>query len=394
MLPLLLMRLGIFPSLSPAKQKTNGYPNAKPAHCISWEPNSSQVVRIGDYWLVRITENERESYSGTVHNFSTCQQRYAVPFFTVHNCAMGHPWRRDARDPKQFNVACDLAINGDLKDSGFSLPAGGLFPDKAQHGKSAEWIFARLPQPKPGKDKTGSGGQGTPQAGKGKPDPAGEVRDAPTGADTDGTPAPTEGEWKQKTAEALQAAKMQGSLSGGFARKIEDALGKRIDVRSLLLRFMTERTKSDYSWSQPNTRYLSQGLYLPALNSVDMGEVAIMVDTSGSVDSQSLAYARAIVEDVISECSPAAVSVWYSDAKVCKVDRFERGESLTWEPAGGGGTDFRPALKAIEEEGTAVCVLCITDLWGTFPDSCDLPVLWLATTDKVAPFGETIPLPQ
>ena len=188
---------------------------------------------------------------------------------------------------------------------------------------------------------------------------------------------------------------MQGSLSGGFARKIEDALGKRIDVRSLLLRFMTERTKADYSWSQPNTRYLSQGLYLPALNSVDMGEVAIMVDTSGSVDSQSLAYARAIVEDVISECSPAAVTVWYSDAKVCKVDRFERGESLTWEPAGGGGTDFRPALKAIEEEGTAVCVLCITDLYGSFPDSCDLPVLWLATTDKTqAPFGETIPLPQ
>ena len=294
----------------------------------------------------------------------------------ILHCAMGHPWRRDGREGKRFNVAADLAINPDCG----TLPKGALVPDASQLGKSAEWIYARLPESKPG---------------KGKPDPAGEVRDAPTGPDTDGTPAPTEGEWKQKTAEALQAAKMQGSLSGGFARKIEDALGKRIDVRSLLLRFMTERTKADYAWSQPNTRYLSQGLYLPALNSVDMGEVAIMVDTSGSVDSQSLAYARAIVEDVISECSPAAVTVWYSDAKVCKVDRFERGESLTWEPAGGGGTDFRPALKAIEEEGTAVCVLCITDLYGSFPDSCDLPVLWLATTDKTqAPFGETIPLPQ
>ena len=119
-----------------------------------------------------------------------------------------------------------------------------------------------------------------------------------------------------------------------------------------------------------------------------------MVDTSGSVDAASLAYARAIVEDVISECAPAAVTVWYSDAKVCKVDRFEQGESLVWEPAGGGGTDFRPALKAIEDEGTAVAVLCITDLYGSFPDGCALPVLWLATTDKIAPFGETVPLPQ
>jgi predicted metal-dependent peptidase len=157
---------------------------------------------------------------------------------------------------------------------------------------------------------------------------------------------------------------------------------------------MTERVKADYSWNQPNNRYIASGLYLPALHSISMGEVAIMVDTSGSVDAASLAYARRIVEDVISEVSPAAVTVWYSDAKVCKVDRFEQGEPLDWQPAGGGGTDFRPVLKAIEDEGTAVCVLCITDLYGSFPDGCELPVMWLATTDVVAPFGETIPLPQ
>ena len=311
----------------------------------------------------------------------------------VGHCMLGHIFRRDGRDLKHYNVACDIALNPMLKDAGFTLPKGALLPAMfgLPEGKSAEWYYARLPfggpndPNQPGKDKGGNG--------KGKP-AAGEVRDAPTGPDADGEPAPSEGEWKQRTAEALQAAKMQGSLPAGLSRMVEAALDKRIDVRSLLLRFMTERTKADYSWSTPNTRYLSQGLYLPALNSVDMGEVAIMVDTSGSVDAQSLAYARAIVEDVISECAPSAVSVYYSDAAVCKVDRFERGEPLTWEPAGGGGTDFRPALTAIETEGTAVCVLCITDLYGSFPDGCELPVLWLATTDKVAPFGETIPLPQ
>lgn len=300
----------------------------------------------------------------------------------VMHCAMGHTFRRDGRDAKQWNIACDYAINGDLKKSGFSLPKDGLFPDAQQDGKSAEYIFARLPEPKP-------------EDGKGKPDPAGEVRDAPAGQDADGNPAPTEGEWKQRTAEALQAAKMQGTLSAGLSRMVESALDKRVDVRSLLLRFMVERTRADFNWSRPSTRYLGLGLYLPALESISMGEVAIMVDTSGSVDAQSLAYARAIVEDVISEASPVRVSVWYSDAKVCHVSRFEQGEPLVWEPKGGGGTDFRPVLKAIEDEGTAVAVLCITDLYGTFPpDGCILPVLWLATTDQVAPFGETIPLPQ
>lgn len=294
----------------------------------------------------------------------------------VLHVAMGHPWRRDGREHRRFNVACDLAINPDCG----ALPKGSLVPDASQLGKSAEWIYARLPE--------------SPKGKGGTPDPAGEVRDAPTGQDEDGTPAPTEGEWKQRTAEALQAAKMQGALSAGLARMVESALDKRIDVRSLLLRFMTERTRADYSWAQPNPRYIAHGLYLPALHSVAMGEVAIMVDTSGSVDAASLAYARAIVEDVISECSPVRVSVWYADAKVCHIARFEQGEPLVWEPKGGGGTNFCPALKAIEDEGTAVAVLCISDLCGTFPAGCDLPCLWLATTDLIAPFGETIPLPQ
>lgn len=297
---------------------------------------------------------------------------------------------------KQFIVAaglvvhnCDLAINPDCG----TLPKGALVPDASQLGKSAEWIYARLPESP--KDKGGSGGNGTPQSGKGKPDPAGEVRDAPTGQDEDGHPAPTEGEWKQKTAEALQAAKMAGSLPSGLARMVEAALDKRIDVRSLLLRFMVERTRADFNWNMPSRRYAHLGLYLPALESIAMGEVAIMIDTSGSVDAASLSYARAIVEDVISECSPIRVSVWYSDAKVCHVSRFEQGEPLVWEPKGGGGTDFRPVLKAIEDEGTAVAVLCITDLYGALPDTApSMPTLWLCTTDQVCPFGETIPLPQ
>ena len=118
-----------------------------------------------------------------------------------------------------------------------------------------------------------------------------------------------------------------------------------------------------------------------------------MVDTSGSVDAVSLQYARAIVESVIEECSPSAVTVYYFDSKVASVDRFGRGESLTWKPQGGGGTDFCPALDAIDKDGNAVCIVCITDLDGTLPDTPPaMPVIWLCTTDNVAPFGETVPL--
>lgn len=304
----------------------------------------------------------------------------------VMHCAMGHMFRRDGRDPKQWNVAADYAINGDLKSSGFSLPKDGLFPDATQLGKSAEWIYARLPQPIPGQDQNGQG------SGTGKPDAAGEVRDAPTGTDADGNPAPTEGEWKQKTAEALQAAKMQGSLSAGLSRMVEAALDKRIDLKSLLLRFFTERTRADFSWSQPNRRYLGLEMYLPALESVRMGEVAILCDTSGSVTGPALQRARGFLEECLDEVQPAGVTLYMVDTKIHSVHRMEPGDPLTWEPKGFGGTCFASFFEEIEcSENPPVCIIGISDLAASFGNAPSAPVLWLTDTQGgTAPFGEVI----
>jgi len=309
----------------------------------------------------------------------------------VFHCAMGHPWRREARDMKNWNIACDYSINSELKDSGFTLPAGSLFP--SEPGKSAEWHYARVQQQpdNPQGNGTGQGPGSSPQAGKGTPDPLGEVRDAPTSADADGDPAPTEQEWKQKAAQAMNAAKMCGKLPGGLARTVKDSLKAKIDVRSLLMRFFSDRCNSDYSWSRPNSRYVASGLYLPALESRELGEIAIGIDTSGSVSAESLSYARSILESIIEELSPLAVNVYYFDSKVSSVDRFDRGDTLTWKPTGFGGTDFRPVLSEIEREGSAVCAVIITDLEGPFPETCNLPVIWLSTeAGNSAPFGEVV----
>lgn len=124
-----------------------------------------------------------------------------------------------------------------------------------------------------------------------------------------------------------------------------------------------------------------------------------MVDTSGSIDNVALAKARGIVQEVLDECNPAGVTLYFADAAVCNVERLERGDLLTWEPKGGGGTDFRPALAAIEQdENQPVCCICITDLEGTFPTvEPEVPVMWLATKERdwfnrplIAPFGEQV----
>jgi predicted metal-dependent peptidase len=318
----------------------------------------------------------------------------AVVGHEVMHCACGHPWRRAGRSMPTWNIACDKAINEELVKAGFTLPDGALYPSGDESGKSAEWIFARMRQ----EDKPGQG-QGQPQPGQGEPggpadepDPLGEVRDAPTGPDAQGEPAPSEQMWKERAASALTHAKLAGKVPGGMERVVKQALRPRVDVRSLLLRFFTDRAASDYSWTRPNTRYLSQGLYLPSLESRSLGEVAIMVDTSGSIDDTALGTARAILESVIEECNPSAVTLYFADAEVKHVERIEAGAPITWTPKGGGGTDFRPALEAIEIDGGPVCIVCITDLEGTFPDAAPaIPVLWLSTSERItAPFGETV----
>jgi len=353
----------------------------------------SLKVKADDTCKTAWTNGRELGYSPAFIETLTHSQVTALLKHEVMHCACGHPWRRDNRDMKDWNIACDKAINKEITESGFTLPPDALYPVGDEVGKSAEWIYARVKQ-----DESNGQGQSkgnSPQAGKGQgnPDSLGEVRDAPIGPDDDGEPAPTEQDWKQKAAQAMNAAKMAGKLPGGIARDIEAALKPRVDIRSLLLRFFSDRANSDYSWSRPNVRYIAQGLYLPALESKALGEVAIMIDTSGSVNAVSLQYARAILESIIEETSPSAVTVYYFDSKVQSVDRFDRGDTLTWKPQGGGGTSFIPALEAIEQEGNAVCAVCITDLQGTFPDTApSLPVIWLSTTDDVAPFGETVPI--
>ena len=56
---------------------------------------------------------------------------------------MFHTTRRQKRDPKKWNMACDYAINPILLDSDFLLPEGGLV-DREYKDMNAEQI-GRLP---------------------------------------------------------------------------------------------------------------------------------------------------------------------------------------------------------------------------------------------------------
>lgn len=372
----------------------------------------------------------------------THPQVVAIQAHEVMHCASGHPWRRDGRDNDRWNKACDRAINPIIRDAGFKLPEGVLYELDATHvGKSAEWIYGRLPEPPEddgGKGEPQKGGQPSPggAAGKGGDeaddeqeapggagdedgegdqegegqggggegpgdgtgseddtpgDELGEVRDSPADADEQ---AASEEDWQQAVAQAANAAKGRGSLPGALDRFAEMAAQPKVDWRSALRRFVQASAKADYSWRRPNKRYVARGLYLPSLMSEAMGKMVIAVDTSGSIDAVLLGQFGREIQAIVDEMQPEQVIVMYADARVAKVEVFERDEPfvLATKGIGGGGTAFGPVFDAVEQlDEPPACLVYLTDLDGSFPVRIpEVPTLWAATTKRTAPFGETV----
>jgi predicted metal-dependent peptidase len=272
-----------------------------------------------------------------VKGLSRSVLRSGIAHETLH-CAALHHTRREGRDLRRWNIACDHAINPLLAQAGFELPEGALL-DPAYAGMSAEEIYARLPEDagKYGNDPDsddpgGMGGVKDPPPGgdPGQPNPSGQPGTrAPSAADL----TRQEEDWAIATAQAEATAKAMGIAAGDAARAIREQMAPRVDWRDVLRRYLSAAAKSDYAWTPPNRRYIARGLYLPSLRSETLGPVVVAVDTSGSIDDATLAAFSAEITAILDEAAPEAVHVVYCDAEVRATERFEPGDAIDL-PAG------------------------------------------------------------
>jgi len=356
----------------------------------------------------------------------------------VMHIANGHCWRRGGRDMSDWNVAADYAINGILVAAGLKLPQGCLVDQRMT--QSAEEIYKRVHQPKPntsqqqgagtssqgsgessnkpapsnqgtdtepatpsthGEPQNRTGGTSQPNASQGDPgakgpdsppDPGkcGAVEDAPD--DCEG--GADEAEWKVAVAQAAMAAKSQGLLPAGLARLVDELINPRVPWTTVLRDFIERSARNDYNWTRPNRRYLQAGFVLPSLISEELPAVVIAIDTSGSIGVSELNLFAAEVSAVLASFDTTIHLVW-CDAAVAGTQELTRADlPLKLTPKGGGGTDFRPVFKWVEQQGlTPACLIYLTDMYGTFPDKePGYPTLWVRTTDRPAPFGEVVDL--
>ena len=375
-------------------------------------------------------------------------------------CALKHHTRRGEREPARWQCASQLVTHGLLRDAGFKLPPDA----EAWDGISVEQAYDRLPEPQDddggGNDSppatAGEGGSNTPDPKSGgdhdddtdghgpaqgddpqsedspgeghdddprdedapgeggetgvpsfDPSGTGEVMDAAARdcADASTGDAPMvvndeEQAWDEAMHQALNLAKAQGKAPGAVEETIRDAHTSTLDWRTLLRRYMTDAARSDYSWSLPNRRFIDSGLYLPSIRSEGIDTVAVIIDTSGSVDAQALAAFWTEVREIATELQPESVIVLQVDAALQDAAEYAPGD-LPEEIAikGRGGTDFRPGFAWLEEQGTtpSLC-LYFTDMdCDRYPETePSHPILWIdwsasaGSSREPPPWGEHI----
>ena len=354
----------------------------------------------------------------------------------VFACALKHHTRRGGRDPERWQRASQLVTHGELRRAGFVLPAEA----EAWEDLSVEDAYERLGEEsggeagdggasepsgppgsgdegKPGGDASASGQDG-PAGDGGSPappshDPAGtgevmdaaargarEEEDGASCADASFDAAAEEQAWDEAVHQAVNLAQAQGSRPGRIEETLRGAHRSRLDWRTVLRQYLVSATRDDYRWSVPNRRFLDAGLYLPSMHCEGIATLAVLIDTSGSLDSGTLATFWAEVRAVAEELRPHTLAVVQVDTRVQEAAVYHADdlpETLT--ARGRGGTDFRPGFAWLAREGiTPQCCLYLTDMeCDRYPEAPPpYPVLWCswgpAPPAVPQPWGERLDL--
>jgi len=339
-----------------------------------------------------------------------------IKTFLMHECLhimMLHASRRRNRPHVKWNMACDYAINALLVQSkqDFGMKPGEFLYGKEFEGMSAEDIYAKIPDPPEREGGNGDGeceGQdktGKSNAGHGHTNAGGctctilDPRNPDGSKMTESQIKELESQVKIAVAQSEAIAKQCGRDPLGVKRILKAIEAPVVDWRTLLANLATEIAHDDYTWTKANRRYVYSGAFLPSLENREVGHIAFVIDTSGSVSDKEVSKAAAAAEDMFNIINPSRIEVMYVDYSLHGIQNLDASDlPFKLEIKGGGGTSFRPAFEHISknEDDEPVALVYVTDGYcRDFPkEEPDYPVIWLLIGDYdrrfTAPFGDVV----
>jgi predicted metal-dependent peptidase len=308
-----------------------------------------------------------------VRRASMEQLRFAIAHVVQH-LALDHFGRRQGRRRQVWDLAADHAANLLLAQFGVAVPPGVDSPfDPAYSGKPAEEIFSLLARDWPRH-------RDTPR-----------FDDHPTELAAD---PELRSRWKERTARTSEMLRRQGLLPGAIDAALRAAREPRVDWRRILLRFILQTARFDYSYARCNRRYASQGLYVPGLKCERIEDLVVALDTSASISDDQLSGFLGEVGFIASQAG-ASWKLVTCDSAIQDIFDGSDVDPARIRLRGRGGTSFRPVFEWIERHRLRPAALVyLTDAEGEFPGRAPgYPVLWALTGPHPVPFGESLVIP-
>ena len=326
----------------------------------------------------------------------------------IGHCVFDHFGRAGSRDRQLCNIAQDYAINIILKDEkiGDVIDEVKICLDPKYRGLAWEEIYDELYKEADeiGMDElldqlgdllddhinedTGGGGNDGDENGK----------------DKKGKPVLSKEE-KQKIKDEIKEAMIQSAAAAGagktpaaIQRLIKDLTEPKMNWREILRMNIQSLVRNDYSFSRPSRKGWASGVILPGLKNDETIDVAIAIDMSGSIGLDDATVFLTEVKGIMDQYEDYNVKIWCFDTEVYNYAEFsaDAGDGIeTYEPKGGGGTEFMVNWDFMKENGIEPKkFIMFTDgyPWGSWGDEnyCDTLFVVKGNERAESPFGQTV----
>jgi len=323
----------------------------------------------------------------------------------ICHCVFDHFGRVGSRDRMLSNIAQDYAVNQILVDEriGDKITEVEICYDSKYRGKAWEEIYdelyekaEKITMPELLKQlgdlldehiKEGDGQNGDKE-GEGK----------------DGKPGMSKEE-AQKIKDEIKQAMIQsaaaagaGKTPAGIQRMIKDLTEPKIDWRELVRQEIQSIVRNDYSFTRPNRKSMHSGAILPGMKEATTIDVGIAIDMSGSIGEEDASTFLGEVKGIMDQYEDFKINLWCFDTDIYNHQEITHDNSddlMSYEPQGGGGTDFDINFTWMEENGIRPKkFIMFTDgypcgSWGP-EDYCDTIFIVKGNTTAEAPFGQTV----
>lgn len=271
------------------------------------------------------------------------------------------------------NIAMDHVINLQLIERGFKMPACG-YADRQFTGMCWEDVYKLLPN-NPGK----------PMMADVKPGNGDPVQ-------AEGMTAEVQSILVRAQIQSRMAGDKAGTIPGDTQIFLDRLLNPKLPWNRILQKYINSFAKNDYSFKKPNRRFFPK-YHMPSLHGEKLMNLAIAVDTSGSVSDHDFQVFVSEIGSILRMMKPEEITLVQFDTQIKSIDKIKDiPDLMRCKFTGRGGTQINPVLEWANEKKPQLLLVFSDGEFRFYNTTTKSQTLWVIHNNGrfTPPFGKTI----